>query len=84
MPVSPIKARDYRKIDWEAVVKPVDTNPPDVVFRTESPCLSLVIGLVRERTPFALTFDAQGRYEVRDLTPKPVVVKYTDSHVAKP
>ena len=55
-------------------------SDPDVVFRTEGPCLSMVIGLLRERAPFSVTFDAQGRYEVRDLAPRPVVGKFTDSH----
>jgi len=55
-------------------------SDPDVVFRTEGPCLSLVIGLLRERAPFSVTYGVDGRYEIRDLTVRPVVGKYTDSH----
>ena len=56
------------------------SSNPDVVFRTEGPCLSLVCGLVLDRTPFSVTYGADGRYEIRDLTVRPVVGKFTDSH----
>src|SRR3990167_11246036 len=76
-----VGGRTRRRSEW-MFVDDYDRAPkssnPDVVFRTEGPCLSLVCGLVLDRVPFALTFSEDGKYQIEDLTPVPEVGKYTD------